>query len=223
MGSDPISVLLVDDNLLSLKLMSKYFPREKGFELVGQATDGFIALQIIKSRRVNVVLSDINMPMMTGLELLGEINKLKNPPVFIGITSIDQDDDLIQAVVRGGSGYLLKSQSPSSIRQAVRDAFDGGMVVSPNAMRSLIEKVPRPHSAESQARNLLEEVTAKDYPLRCGDKSILKLLCLGKSNAAIATELRYSASAIKKRVSILMKEFGASSRLDLVVLMLNKP
>lgn len=219
----PIKVLIVDDDPLALSTMSNYFRKDPSFEVVAKATNGVEALERLKEHRVDVVLSDINMPRMNGLELLDEILKNPKPPVFIGITSIDQDDNMIQAMAKGGNGYLLKSQTPASIRQAVRDALGGGKVVSPNAVDALIKEIPYLNPDRGLARNLLEEVTAHDYPLKDAEKAVLKLLCLGKSNAEISDELQYSESSIKKRVSNLIHYFGAKSRLDLVVILLNKP
>lgn len=223
MDATDIAVLVVDDDPLARATLSQYFTHTPGFAVVAQAGNGVEALAVLQETRVDVVLSDINMPKMNGLTLLDEVKKLENPPVFVGITSLDQDDNMLQAIGRGGAGYLLKSQTPSSIVQSVRDALDGGMVVSPNAMRTLIKEIPGLGKQAGVSRTLLEEVTAPDYPLRDAEKTVLKLLCRGMSNAEIAAETRYSESAIKKRVSNLMQEFGAKSRLDLVVALLNKP
>ena len=148
---------------------------------------------------------------------------LKNPPRFIAITSIDDDDNMIRVLGRGGAGYILKSQSPKSIIQAVRDAVEGGMVVSPTSVENLIREVPRVQNFEGYHRNLLDQVVADDSPLTAEEKKVLKLLCLGMSNAEIASHMLYSESSVKKRVSSLMQDFGAKSRLDLVVALLNKP
>lgn len=223
MDPKPVFVLIVDDDPLALVTLSRYFMMAEGFEVVAQAANGIEALAVLQDQHVDVVLSDINMPKMGGLVLLDEINKLDNPPLFVGITAIDQDDNMLQAIGRGGAGYLLKSQTPASIVQSVRDALDGGMVVSPNAMRSLIGEIPSLQNSGGFKRTLLEEVIGEDSPLNQAEKDVLKLLCRGMSNAEISEELRYSESAIKKRVSSLMHEFGAKSRLDLVVALLNKP
>ena len=121
----------------------------------------------------------------------------------------------------GGSGYILKSQTPDSVIQSVRDAVSGGLVVSPNAVQHLISKIPSAQSETTRPMTLLEKLTSPSSQLPPADQETLRLLCRGKSNIEIAQEMHYSESATKKRVSKLIHQFGASSRLDLVVALLN--
>ena len=223
MSTETIKILIVDDDRLARETLTKYFSPCEEFDLVGVVETGQEAIEIIESQKVDVILSDIYMPAMSGLTLLEKVLVLKNPPRFIAITSIDDDDNMIRVLGRGGAGYILKSQSPKSIIQAVRDAVEGGMVVSPTSVENLIREVPRVQNFEGYHRNLLDQVVADDSPLTAEEKKVLKLLCLGMSNAEIASHMLYSESSVKKRVSSLMQDFGAKSRLDLVVALLNKP
>lgn len=223
MSTETIKILIVDDDRLARETLTKYFSPSEEFDLVGVVETGQEAIEIIESQKVDVILSDIYMPAMSGLTLLEKVLVLKNPPRFIAITSIDDDDNMIRVLGRGGAGYILKSQSPKSIIQAVRDAVEGGMVVSPTSVENLIREVPRVQNFEGYHRNLLDQVVADDSPLTAEEKKVLKLLCLGMSNAEIASHMLYSESSVKKRVSSLMQDFGAKSRLDLVVALLNKP
>ena len=223
MSTETIKILIVDDDRLARETLTKYFSPSEEFDLVGVVETGQEAIEIIESQKVDVILSDIYMPAMSGLTLLEKVLVLKNPPRFIAITSIDDDDNMIRVLGRGGAGYILKSQSPKSIIQAVTDAVEGGMVVSPTSVENLIREVPRVQNFEGYHRNLLDQVVADDSPLTAEEKKVLKLLCLGMSNAEIASHMLYSESSVKKRVSSLMQDFGAKSRLDLVVALLNKP
>ncbi|MDO5098780.1 MAG: response regulator transcription factor [Corynebacterium sp.] len=223
MSTERIKIVIVDDDRLARETLTKYFSPSEEFDLVGVVKTGHEVIEIIENQKVDVILSDIYMPAMSGLTLLEKVLALKNPPRFIAITSIDDDDNMIRVLGRGGAGYILKSQSPKSIIQAVRDAVDGGMVVSPTSVENLIREVPKVQNFEGYHRNLLDQVVADDSPLNPEEKKVLKLLCSGMSNAEIASHMLYSESSIKKRVSSLMQDFGAKSRLDLVVALLNKP
>ena len=221
MPHSPYRLLIVDDDQLALQALSRYFSNAEDFVVVATVSSGEQALAELRQGPVNVVLADIHMPNMNGLALLDEIMALPSPPVFIAITALDNDEILMKVLGNGGSGYILKSQTPDSVIQSVRDAVSGGLVVSPNAMQHLISKIPSAQSETTRPMTLLEKLTSPSSQLLPADQETLRLLCRGKSNMEIAQEMHYSESATKKRVSKLIHQFGASSRLDLVVALLN--
>lgn len=221
MHQPPYRLLIVDDDQLALQALSRYFSIAEDFVVVATVSSGQQALEVLRQEPVNVVLADIHMPSMNGLVLLDEILVLPSPPVFVAITALDNDETLMKVLGNGGSGYILKSQTPDSVIQSVRDAVAGGLVVSPNAMQHLISKIPGVQSENKRATTLLEKLTSPSSQLSQADKDTLRLLCRGKSNMEIAHEMHYSESATKKRVSKLIHQFGASSRLDLVVALFN--
>lgn len=222
MAAERSRILIADDDKLALEVLSKYFSKVNDFIVTATASNGHQALEALHHHTVDVILADIHMPRMNGLALLDEIAKLSNPPIFIAITALDNDETMLRVLGQGGSGYILKSQTPASVVQAVRDAVAGGMVVSPNAVRSLINEIPRIRREGNNDRILLEEVTSGSSPLSKVEKDVLRLLCKGMSNSEIASTMNYSESSIKKRVSKLIRDFGANSRLDLVVALLNR-
>lgn len=223
MGAAQVSVLIVDDDMLAAGMLTQYFDKDDELEVVDVATNGVEALKILAEKDIDIVLSDIRMPVMDGLTLLEEIRKLKSPPVFVAITSLDQDGAVLETIANGGSGYILKAQSKESILQSVRDAYANGMVVSPNELRTLIREIPGLDYVQDSGPTLLEQVTSEESSLSPSEKDVLKQLCLGKGNAEIAASLQYSESAVKKWITGLMRKFGATTRLNLVVAMLNKP
>ena len=220
MSQPPYRLLIVDDDHIALQALSRFFSTTDDFLVVATVPNGQDALALLQHEPVDVVLADIHMPSMNGLALLKEIKGLAYPPVFVAITALDNDKTVMKVLANGGSGYILKSQTPESVIQSVRDAATGGLVVSPNAVHHFIEKIPGTQPAHSRPSPLIDTLTSTSSPMSQADKDVLKLLCQGKNNMEIAAAMHYSESATKKRVSKLIHQFDARSRLDLVVTML---
>lgn len=211
-----IRVFLVDDDPLVRDVLNRYLTSAGDIEVVGTASSGFEALERIEPAAVDLVLSDVYMPGMDGATLLGHLNERSNTPAFLAITSLENDKKMLDILAQGGRGYILKSQPPEEIILSVRQAVTGGTVVSPAAMTNLVRYLsPTEQPAVvSPARTYPEGITD-------GEIDVLELLCEGLSNADIARRLNYSESTVKKHVSHLLALYGVSSRLDLVVTVLN--
>lgn len=210
-----LKVLLVDDDPLVLDTLGKYFATTHDIEVVASVSNGAEALAALdRLERVDIILADIHMPTMDGPSLLAEVRKRPNPPVFLAVTAFDSDRAMLQILRLGGAGFILKSQRPASIIEAVREVSTGGMVVSPQSMVQLVKHLgadaaPTKHDPIREAMKL---TTLTD-----GERQVLNLLCRGYSNAEICELLLVSNSTVKKHVSSLLVKFGATSRLNLVV------
>lgn len=198
-----IKVLIVDDDPLVLSTLRTYFSKAPHIVVVGEASDGNEALNIIAKGGIDVVLTDIHMPNMDGVELLQRIKRVDEPPRFIAITSFDTDETMLKILSFGGNGYILKTARPESIISTVEDVMKGGTVISPVPATRLIKTLP--------SRNF------RDYNITEAEREILGLICNGKSNQAIAKELRKSQGTVKKHLSSLFAKFDANSRLDLAL------
>ncbi|WKD57745.1 Response regulator protein VraR [Corynebacterium capitovis DSM 44611] len=216
--SDPINVLLVDDNPLVLSSFRQYFSTTSDITVVADAANGREALAELALHDIDVVLADIHMPTMDGPTLLEHINELDSPPIFVAVTAFDSDRTMRRILRLGGAGYVLKSEKPQILIDAIRSATDGGMVVSAPAMRRLVTnlRVDQPQRRVDPIDEALKLQT-----LTNAEKNVLVLLCQGMSNSEMAEELAYSESTIKKYVSNIISQFGATSRLNLVVKVLN--
>ena len=215
----PVNVLLVDDNPLVLNSFRHYFNTTDDIVVVAEASNGEEALARLQEHDVDVVLADIHMPTMDGPTLLENINKLDKRPIFIAVTAFDSDRTMLRILRHGGAGYVLKSERPHVLIDAVRSAADGGMVVSPQAMTRLATHLRDDQEADTRVDPIGEAM--KLQTLTPSERKVLVLLCQGMSNSEIASELAYSESTIKKYVSHIMEQFGATSRLNLVVKVLN--
>lgn len=217
---DSIKVLLVDDNPLVLSSFRHYFNTTDDIDVVATASNGEEALVELDKHDVDVVLADIHMPTMDGPTLLQRINERETQPVFIAVTAFDSDRTMLRILRMGGAGYVLKSERPQVLIDAVRSATDGGMVVSPHAMTRLVGRLRNDQESAGKVADPIGEAL-KLQTLSDSERRVLVLLCQGMSNAEIAEELAYSESTIKKYVSSIIEQFGATSRLNLVVKVLN--
>lgn len=216
-GAQRIRVFLVDDDPLVREVLTSYLATAGDIDVVGTASNGAEALERIRPAEVDLVLSDVYMPKMDGATLLRHLAERPETPAFLAITSLENDKAMLDILAHGGRGYILKSQPPEQIILSVRQAVTGGTVVSPEAMTNLVRYLaPEPAVAVAPP-------ASRSYPpgISEAERAVLDLLCEGLSNADIAKRLNYAESTVKKHVSNLLALYGVSSRLDLVVTVLN--
>lgn len=198
-----IRVLIVDDDPMVLSSLRTYFKKAPHITVVGEASDGHKALNMVSKGGVDVVLTDIHMPEMDGVELLERIQRLDNPPKLIAITSFDTDETMIRILGLGGNGYILKTSRPEAIISTVEDVVQGGTVISPVSATRLIKTLP--------------SRTMSEYDITETEDKVLSLVCQGQPNSVIAKRLQKSSGTVKKHLSALFTKFGATSRLDLAL------
>ncbi|MEJ6549888.1 response regulator transcription factor [Corynebacterium sp. USCH3] len=222
MSATPVRLLIVDDDPLVLSSLRLYFgsPAGEQVDVVGEASTGQHALDILdachEDNPVDVVLADIHLPGMDGVELLGRIRELPEPPVFVAMTALDEEETMLSVLARGGRGYILKSSRPEFIIDTVLATASGGTVVSPQPASNLVRHLTPEQEAPVPA---VPEHAAPELPrLSAAEETILSLVCVGLSNAEISRKTGRSSSMVKKQVSQLLGRFGASTRVQLAVL-----
>lgn len=202
------TILLVDDDSIIRESFPLYFAKAPDLEVIATATSGRSALTWLSTHPCDIVLSDIRMPDMDGIELLTEVNSFDAPPIFVAMTAYDTDDTMIASLARGASGYIIKGQPPQEIIQALRDALNGGTSLSPRCVKRLVAQSPWGRFTERIER----------APLTANEQAVMELLCRGKSNRQIANELFYSEPHIKTMVSSLLRKMDCSSRAELIAI-----
>ena len=233
--TDIINLLIVEDDGFTIDALTQYFATTDDIRVAGTANNGVQALVNLKEQgeSIDLILSDIYMLEMNGVELLHQVQTLPNPPVFVAMTSMDTDETMLEILSNGGTGYIIKSARPQQLIEAVRDAMNGGTSVSPTCLSRLIEFMNTAHprsdnqpKADNQTRKNSASTSSlsqlgthapnlEDLPE--GEHAVLELLVQGLSNAEIAQRALYSESTVKKHVSSLMKRFQAPSRLKLAI------
>ena len=192
-----IRVLIVDDHSVVRQGLRMFLGLEPEFEIVGEARDGAEALQMVRSLEPDVVLMDILMPGMDGIQATEEIKK-ENPQVeVIALTSVLDDATVISAIRAGAIGYLLKDTEADELIGAIKAADAGQVQLSPKAAERLVREVRAPDNPE--------KLTAREV-------EVLRLLAEGKANKEIATQLNISETTVKTHVSNILMKIGLTSR-----------
>ncbi|MEP7191509.1 MAG: response regulator transcription factor [Actinomycetota bacterium] len=213
-----IRVLLVDDQPLIRAGLRGILELEDDLEVVGEASSGRQALQQARDLPVDVILMDIRMPGMDGIEATAQI--CANPALahlnVLVLTTFETDEHVMAALRAGASGFLGKGAQPEAVIAAIRLVARGDALLSPAATRSLIERVlrePRAGQAELQERL---QVTVDELTER--EREILVLVGEGLSNDDIAERLAISRHTVKTHVNRAMTKLGAHDRAQLVVI-----
>ncbi len=205
-----IDILIADDQALvraGLKTIVEVAP---DLRVVAEAKDGIEAVEAARRAKPDVVLLDIRMPRMDGLEALQQILARSDPPRVLMLTTFDLDEYVFDALHAGASGFLLKDIPPEHLVAGIRAIAEGDSLLSPSVTRRLIESFVRDRRT-LERRPELDELTAREY-------EILELLGLGLSNAEIADRLVVSGTTVKTHVARVLQKLGLRDRVQAVVL-----
>ena len=208
-----IGIVVVDDQALvrgGLRLLVDSAP---DMTVLAEAADGSEALAIAERVRPDVVLMDIRMPVMDGLEATRRItaSPATSGVRIIVITTFDLDEYVYAALRAGASGFLLKDAPPDELLAAIRVVADGEALLAPSVTRRLIEQFVGRPEPNIRSEDALAELTSRE-------REVLALVAKGRSNAEIAGELLMSPATAKTHVSRLLSKLGARDRAQLVVL-----
>jgi DNA-binding NarL/FixJ family response regulator len=205
-----VRVVLVDDQALIRTGFKMILESEDDIEVVGEASDGEQAITMTRSVRPDVVLMDVQMPTMDGLEATGRIVRDANVPSRIVIlTTFERDDYVFEALRAGASGFLLKNAPSEELVHAVRVVAAGDALLAPSVTRKVIEgfvRRPAHRSNEVELRRLTERET-----------EILQLLATGKSNSELAAHLFVGEGTVKSHVSSVLTKLGLRDRMQAVI------
>ena len=208
-----IKVLIVDDQTLVRAGFRMIIEAREDFEVVGEAGDGLEAVTLARQLRPDVVLMDIRMPVMDGVEatrILAGPNADPAQRVII-LTTFDLDQYVFDALHAGASGFLLKDTPPAELIKAIHVVAAGDAMLDPSITRRLIARfarLPAPRAADATALN---ELSAREA-------EVLRLVAKGLSNAQIAGELIVSETTVKSHVAHLLMKLGLHDRVQAVVL-----
>jgi DNA-binding NarL/FixJ family response regulator len=204
-----IGVLLADDERLVRAGFRMILKAEPDIEVVGEAADGIEAIERTREIGPDVVLMDIRMPTLDGLEATRRILAMPDPPRVIVLTTFDRDEYLYEALRAGASGFLLKDAPEDRLVAAIRIAADGGSIFAPSATRRLVEEFAR--KARREAPPELDELTPREL-------EVLRLVARGLSNEEIASELVVSEHTAKTHVAHVLRKLNLRDRTQVVVL-----
>ena len=199
---DKISVLIVDDHGVVRQGLRTYLELLDDIVIVGEAENGLEAVEQVSRHQPDIVLMDLEMPEMNGIEATRQTLALNASTKVIVLTSFSDDEMVFPAIEAGATGYLLKDVDPSKLHQAIQAVHAGEVQLHPDIMKKLIQRV---------SASQIESVPAAD-DLTPRELEVLSLIALGKSNREIATTLSISEKTVKTHVGNILSKLHLSDR-----------
>jgi DNA-binding NarL/FixJ family response regulator len=197
-----IRVLIADDHGVLRDGLGRVVAAQSDMELVGTAANGVEAVEMCRSLRPDVVVMDLEMPLMDGIEATRAIVTQAAPPAVLVLTSFSDRRRILGALDAGALGYLLKDASAEEVVKGIRDAAEGGSPLDPRAARSLLEAQSAPHP--------LEGVSPRE-------REVLALLLEGLPNKLIARRLGISEKTVKTHLTSVFRQIGVTDRVQAVL------
>jgi DNA-binding NarL/FixJ family response regulator len=201
---NPIRVLVADDHAVVREGLRTFLHLQKGIEVVGEAGDGAQAVAEARRLTPDVVLMDLVMPELDGIEAMRRIRDEQPATRVIVLTSFGDDDKLLAAVRAGAAGYLLKTAGPAEVVRAIRAAHAGEAVIDPKAAGRLL--------------GALAATEPESHTLTPRELEVLALLCRGLANKRIALELGLSEKTVKAHIGHIFAKLGVTDRTQAALL-----
>lgn len=209
----PIRVMVVDDDPLVVTGLSYLLESAEDVTVVASAGDGDEAIALARAQSVDVVLMDLGMPRVNGIDATRAIRQLPQAPHIIVLTTWDVDDAVMSAVEAGASGYLLKTSAPQDILGAIRSVMAGDAVLSPRSTRRLLDQLGKdPETGQHRAaQQAVSGLTQREREVA---------VCVGRglTNAAIGTELYMSEATVKSHLAAIQTKLSVPNRVGIAVI-----
>jgi len=213
-----IRVLVADDHAIVRKGICALLATEENIEVVGEAADGESAIEQVERLRPDVVLMDLVMPGVDGLDATRRITASRPETRILVLTSFAGVDKIMPAIKAGALGYLLKDSDPEVLVESIRQVYCGNSSLHPSVARALLEEVARPADSPAAGDAYEGEVEA----LTDREAEVLRLVARGWSNQSIATELMISEATVRTHVSHILAKLDLASRTQAALYALRK-
>jgi len=202
-----IRVLIADDQAMVRAGFAMILAAEDDIEVVAEAADGLQALELAERHRPDVVLMDIRMPRLDGLDALRRLNRpgAVDPPKVVVATTFDDDEYVHRALRDGACGFLIKDSGPALLVEAVRAAASGEALVSPSVTMRLLRRLSPPASGRRTAPS----------PLSARELDLVRLVARGRTNAEIAAQLSITVGTVKTHLGNVQAKLDARNRVEI--------
>jgi DNA-binding NarL/FixJ family response regulator len=211
-----IRVLLVDDQVLFVESLETVLKTRSGdLEIIGIAHNGQEAIELVANNFPDVVLMDIRMPVMNGVESTRKITSDFPDVKVLVLTTFDDDEYVVEALKYGAYGYLMKDVPPAELIAAIRAVHQGGIMISPKVASKLIKMVNYPVSLKSGMEENLDDLSERE-------QEVLKLMARGLDNKEIANKLFIAEQTVKNYVSTIYSKLGVHDRVQATLLAMKK-
>jgi len=205
----PIRVLLVEDQALVRAGLRMVIDSQPDLMVVGEAADGASGVDQAQAVRPDLVVMDVQMPALNGIEATGRILALPAPPRVVVLTTFDLDEYAVAAIRAGASGFLLKASPPEEMLAALRAVYSGDAVLAPSTTRRLLDQLAP--AFDPNAMRLVATLTTRE-------REVLVAMARGWRNAEIAERLYVAEGTVKTHVGQILAKLGARDRVRAVVL-----
>ncbi|TNE52319.1 MAG: response regulator transcription factor [Deltaproteobacteria bacterium] len=199
-----IRILITDDHAIVREGLRGLIELEPEMEVCAEAENGKEAIELLKIHKPDVLLLDLIMPVMGGLETIHEVNSLNLDTKILVLTSYAEDEHIFSSIKAGALGYLLKDTSPQQLLQSIREVAKGESSLHPMVARRLIQELSQP--ADDQSKPL-----SKD-PLSARELDVIKLVARGMSNQEISSSLNVSERTVRNHVSTILNKLHLANR-----------
>jgi DNA-binding NarL/FixJ family response regulator len=206
---ESLRVLLVDDHDL-FRTGLRNLLEEQGVQVVGEAAAGAEALRLTSELAPDVIVMDLNMPGMSGVEATRHITGIAPLTRVLVLTISDQDGDVMDAILAGACGYLLKDASIQELLRGIRAAAVGESLISPHIAGKVLQRVRSSSAQPEMAETIKAELSDREI-------QVLKLIANGKDNADIAAELHISPKTVKNHISNILMKLQIDNRIQAAV------
>lgn len=208
-----LKILVVDDQTLMRQAMASFVNFESDMTVVGQATNGSEAINMASELKPDVILMDLQMPILNGIDATEKITSILPHTKILAVTTFHSEDYVIPALKAGASGYVVKDSEPEDIISAVRSVHEGNSVMSPSIAKMLVDNL----AGETAQQSMSPEDSYDWEQLTSRERDVVRLLCDGYSNREIAAELFLSEPTVKTHVAHIAAKVEARDRLQIVV------
>jgi DNA-binding NarL/FixJ family response regulator len=216
MPTEKIRVLLVDDQVLFVECLQTVLEgRSKGIEVVGIVYDGADVLDVVRQKKPDIVLMDIRMPNVDGVDATRMILEEFPETHIMILTSYDKSEYVLRTLQLGAVGYILKDVHPSYLINAVNSVYKGGVLISPQIAQKLVMNISDEPGDETQVSTLRKSVLSE---LSVRETEVLYQISRGYSNREIADKLFIAEQTVKNHVSIIYAKLGLRDRMQALLL-----
>lgn len=199
----PIRLVIVDDHALFRSGLVSLIKGIQGYEVVGEASNGREALEVVERSKPDIVLLDVNMPIMGGVETVGLLRQTQDCRIIM-LTISKHEEDLFGAIAAGADGYLLKNATPDELAKSIQKVYEGNSVLSPEVTRQVLKAVN------------YDQTRPPDFGLSSREMEVLQCLAQGMTTAQISTDLFISDNTVKTHVRHILNKLEASNRAEAV-------
>jgi DNA-binding NarL/FixJ family response regulator len=206
-----IRVLIADDQALVRGGFRLILETQDDIEVAGEADDGREAIRLARELAPDVVLMDIRMPNVDGIEATRRLLAEPNPPRVLVLTTFDADEYIYKAMKAGASGFLLKTVAPEQLGGAIRSIAAGDTLLAPSITRSLVERFVRRPPPSARRPQELDALTEREL-------EVLQLIARGLTNRELASTLVVSDATVKTHITHLLAKLGLRDRVQAVIL-----